>query len=100
MNYSKVLKSVVITEKGSTNVKRGNKYTFLITDTATKGQVKEALESLYKVKVISVNTLKSKGKVKHSMVKNKIEFTKSDLKKAIVQLDSKDVLKFYDGGQK
>ena len=99
MNYSKILKSVVITEKGSTDVKKGNKYTFLVTDTATKGQVKDAVESLYKVKVISVNTLKNKGKVKHSMVKNRVEFTTSDSKKAIVQLDSKDVLKFYDGGK-
>ena len=100
MNYSKILKSVVITEKGSTDVKKGNKYTFLVTDTATKGQVKDAVESLYKVKVISVNTLKNKGKIKRSMVKNRIEFTTPDLKKAIVQLDSKDVLKFYDGGKK
>lgn len=99
MNYSEILKSVIITEKGATNVKKGNKYTFLITDSATKGQVKEAVETLYKVKVISVNTLKNKGKIKRSMVKNRVEFKTSDVKKAIVQLDPKDTLKFYDGGK-
>ncbi|PIR42501.1 50S ribosomal protein L23 [candidate division WWE3 bacterium CG10_big_fil_rev_8_21_14_0_10_35_32] len=99
MNYSEILKSVIITEKGATNVKKGNKYTFLITDSATKGQVKEAVETLYKVKVISVNTLKNKGKIKRSMVKNRVEFKTSDVKKAIVQLDPKNTLKFYDGGK-
>ncbi|PJC23421.1 50S ribosomal protein L23 [candidate division WWE3 bacterium CG_4_9_14_0_2_um_filter_35_11] len=99
MNYSEILKSVIITEKGATNVKKGNKYTFLITDSATKGQVKEAVETLYKVKVISVNTLKNKGKIKRSMVKNRVEFKTSYVKKAIVQLDPKNTLKFYDGGK-
>lgn len=99
MNFSKILKSVSITEKGAVNAKVGNKYTFSVTDSATKGQIKAAVEALYKVKVVSVNTLKNKGKAKRSMVKNRVEFKTSDLKKAIVQLDSKDVLKFYDGGK-
>lgn len=99
MKFSRILKSVSITEKGAVNAKTGNKYTFLVTDSATKGQIKDAVESLYKVKVVSVNTLKNKGKVKRSMVKNRVEFNTSDVKKALVQLDSKDVLKFYDGGK-
>lgn len=100
MNFSKILKSVSITEKGSINAKTGNKYTFQVTDTATKWQIRSAVEAMYKVKIISVNTLKNKGKVKRSMVKNRIEFTTSDVKKAIVQLDPKDTLKFYETGGK
>jgi len=52
---SKVLLSPWITE-GSTCGLELNKYVFKVTKNSTKKQIKKAIEELYKVKVISVNT--------------------------------------------
>jgi len=53
---SSVLLSPWITE-GSTRGLEINKYTFKVTKEATKEQVKKAIQELYKVKVLSVNTV-------------------------------------------
>ena len=99
MNYSEILKSVAVTEKALSNMKKENKYTFIVTKSATKGQVRGAVEALYKVKVIAVNTLQNRGRIKHSLVKRRSQYVSADVKKAIVQLDPKDSLKIYDGGK-
>ena len=59
-----VLISPVITEK-ATMASEQNKVVFKVARTATKPQIKEAVEKLFDVKVKSVNTLIRKGKVKH-----------------------------------
>ena len=53
----------VITEK-STQGSEFNQVTFRVPLTATKPQIKAAVEDLFKVKVTGVNTLRTKGKVK------------------------------------
>jgi large subunit ribosomal protein L23 len=57
---------------------------FKVRKTATKPQIKEAVEKLFDVKVKNVNTLVRKGKVK--MFKNKVGH-QSDVKRAIVTLE-------------
>ena len=58
-----VLISPVITEK-ATGASEHNKVVFKVSRTATKPQIKEAVEKLFDVKVKSVNTLIRKGKLK------------------------------------
>ena len=58
-----VLLSPVITEKATTASEQ-NKVVFKVARTATKPQIKEAVEKLFDVKVKSVNTLVRKGKFK------------------------------------
>ena len=58
-----VILSPVITEKATIASER-NQVTFKVARTATKPQIKEAVEKLFDVKVKSVNTLVRKGKVK------------------------------------
>ena len=58
-----ILISPVITEK-ATIASEHNKVVFKVARTATKPQIKEAVEKLFDVKVKSVNTLIRKGKVK------------------------------------
>jgi large subunit ribosomal protein L23 len=58
-----VLLSPVITEKATTASEQ-NKVVFKVARTATKPQIKEAVEKLFDVKVKSVNTLNRKGKFK------------------------------------
>ena len=79
---SDIIYSPVITEK-STALKEQNVYVFKVAKNANKIQIKDAVESTFKVKVLSVNTLNTKPKKKR--VGRYSGFTKS-YKKAIVEL--------------
>ncbi len=61
-NYDVIL-SPVVTEK-STLLSEFNQVMFKVARTASKPQIKEAVEKLFEVKVEAVNTLNRKGKVK------------------------------------
>jgi large subunit ribosomal protein L23 len=78
-----VILSPVITEK-ATVASEHNQVTFKVARTATKPQIKEAVEKLFDVKVKSVNTLVRKGKVK--AFKGSIG-VQQNVKKAIVTLE-------------
>ncbi|HEU6442191.1 MAG TPA: 50S ribosomal protein L23 [Microvirga sp.] len=77
-----VIVSPVITEK-ATALSEHNKVVFKVRSDATKPQIKEAVERLFDVKVKSVNTLVTKGKVK--MFRG-TRGQRSDVKKAVVTL--------------
>jgi large subunit ribosomal protein L23 len=77
-----VIVSPVITEK-ATMLSEHNKVVFRVRKDATKPQIKEAVERLFDVKVVAVNTLVAKGKVK--MFRGR-KGQRSDVKKAIVTL--------------
>ncbi len=77
-----VILSPVITEK-ATMLSESNKVVFRVRKDATKPQIKEAVERLFDVKVVAVNTLVTKGKVK---VFRGMRGQRSDVKKAIVTL--------------
>ena len=77
-----VIVSPVITEK-ATALSEQNKVVFKVSRDATKPQIKEAVEKLFDVKVKSVNTLVTKGKVK--MFRG-TRGQRSDVKKAVVTL--------------
>jgi large subunit ribosomal protein L23 len=72
----------LITEK-ATILSDQNKIVFKVPLTATKKDVKSAIEALFKVKVVSVNTILVKGKTKRF---RGVEGKRSDVKKAIVTL--------------
>jgi large subunit ribosomal protein L23 len=78
-----VLIAPVITEK-ATNASEQNKVVFKVARTATKPQIKDAVEKLFDVKVKSINTLIRKGKVK--AFKNRLGEQQST-KRAIVTLE-------------
>ena len=71
-----------ITEK-STLASEHNAVVFKVAGTATKPQIKEAIEAIFDRKVASVNTLVMKGKTKRWKGK---AYRRSDEKKAIVTL--------------
>ena len=77
-----VILSPVITEK-ATLVSEANQVVFKVAPTATKTDIKSAVETLFNVKVKAVNTLVRKGKRK---VFKGIRAQLSDTKKAIVTL--------------
>lgn len=77
-----IIKSLIRTEKG-TGLEAQRKYTFYVTKSATKIDIKKAVEEIYKVKVENVHTLIVAGKPKR--VRYQLGYT-SDWKKAIVTL--------------
>ncbi len=78
-----VIISPTITEK-STMVSEHNQVVFNVRRSATKPEIKAAVEQLFSVKVKAVNTLNRKGKVKRF---KGILGKRSDVKKAIVTLE-------------
>ena len=71
-----------VTEK-STSLSEHNKIVFKVHKGANKNSIKKSIEKIFKVKVIKINKINLKGKVK--MIKNKKAF-KPSYKKAIVTL--------------
>lgn len=78
-----VIVAPVITEK-ATMLSEHNKVVFKVAKTATKPQIKAAIEKLFDVKVKSVNTVVTEGKVK--VFRGRLG-QRSDVKKAIVTLE-------------
>lgn len=77
-----VIRRPVITEK-ATLLSEHNQVTFLVTPDASKPEIKAAVEALFKVKVIAVNTLRQMGKVKR--FRGRLG-QRAEVKKAIVTL--------------
>jgi large subunit ribosomal protein L23 len=80
-HYDAIL-SPVITEK-ATMLSEQNKVVFRVAKDATKTEIAAAVEDLFKVSVVKVNTLNVKGKTKRFRGR---EGRRSDVKKAIVTL--------------
>ena len=78
-----VIRAPLVTEK-STMVSENNQVMFKVAMTATKPDIKEAVERLFNVKVVAVNTLIRKGKAKRF---RGVKGQQSDFKKAIVTLE-------------
>ncbi|MGQ0534888.1 MAG: 50S ribosomal protein L23 [Methanobacteriota archaeon] len=64
-----VILSPVVTEKTMTSMERENKIEFRVRIDATKSQVKHAVEEMFKVKVVSVNTRVTMTGEKHATIK-------------------------------
>lgn len=82
-NYDVIL-SPVITEKSTMVLETGNQVVFKVQPSATKPEIKKAVEALFNVKVKAVNTIVRKGKLKTF---KGISAIQSDTKKAIVTLE-------------
>jgi len=88
-----VIISPVITEK-STMVSDNNQVVFKVAQTATKPEIKAAVEALFGVKVEAVNTLVRKGKVKRF---KGLVGKQNDIKKAVVTLAEGQSIDFSVG---
>ena len=82
-----------ITEK-STLASEHNAVVFKVAGSATKPQIKEAIEAIYDKKVVAVNTLVVKGKTKRWKGK---AYQRSDVKKAIVTLAEGEMIDITSG---
>ncbi len=78
-----VIRSPLVTEK-STMASENSQVVFKVAMSASKPEIKEAVERLFNVKVLAVNTLIRKGKTKRF---KGVKGHQSDFKKAIVTLE-------------
>ena len=89
-----ILKKPIITEKGTALKEKYNKVTFEINPKANKIDVKQAVEKLFRVKVLSVNVMNVAGKKKRL---GRSTGKKPDWKKAIVTLKEGERIDFFEG---
>ncbi|MFQ5658201.1 MAG: 50S ribosomal protein L23 [Candidatus Methylomirabilales bacterium] len=88
-----ILRRPVVTEKG-TALKEQNKYLFEVDRRANKVEIKQAVESLFNVKVAAIHTVAMRGKVKRL---GRFAGRTSDWKKAIVTLREGHSIEFFEG---
>ena len=84
MNPFHIIKTVRVTEKGTTQAETLNQYTVVADRRANKHQIREAVEELFKVEVLRVNTTNVRGKLRRQRTHQAGRCP--DWKKAIVTL--------------
>ena len=89
-----VIKKPIITERSAYLKERGNKIIFQVDVNANKRDIKKAVEKVFNVHVMDVNTLNVKGKVKRF---GKSFGKRPDWKKAIVTLKEGDKIELLEG---
>ncbi|MEK6645287.1 MAG: 50S ribosomal protein L23 [Candidatus Firestonebacteria bacterium] len=87
METYQVIKKPLLTEKAVGLKEKENKYMFAVNIKANKSEIKNAVEKLFNVKVMTVNTLKMHGKAR---VLGRYPGKRQDWKKAYVTLRKDD----------
>jgi large subunit ribosomal protein L23 len=85
----------IVSEKSYAGLER-NTYTFLVDERANKTEIKEAIQKIWNVQVLSVNTLMRKGKVKR---RRYTTGKRPDQKRAIVTLSEGDTIEIFETGK-
>jgi len=88
MNAFEIIKTVRLTEKGTRQGDAYNQYTVVADRRATKPQIRQAVQELFKVKVTSVNTMNVHGKARRQRTHQ--AGRSPDWKKAVVTLKDGD----------
>ncbi|MDR0488288.1 MAG: 50S ribosomal protein L23 [Propionibacteriaceae bacterium] len=89
-----ILLAPVVSEKSYTRIDE-NKYTFLVAPTANKTQIKIAIEKVFNVTVVSVNTINRRGKVRRTRYGYG---RRPDTKRAIVTLADGQSIDLFGSG--
>jgi len=92
-NHYDVIKAPVITEK-STAANAQGKVVFWVELTATKQDIKEAVEKVFNVKVLAINTERVAGKMKRM---GKFQGQRPTRKKAYLTLREGDKIEIFEG---
>lgn len=92
--HHQLIRGPVISEKSHLQKADGNKIAFRVDSTANKIEIRKAIEALFKVKVLKVNTISVMGKSKRL---GRTEGKRPDWKKAIVTLAPGDKIPGLEG---
>ena len=91
-DYRDIIIKPVVTEK-SMNLQAENKYTFIVDKKANKTEIKNAIEKIFEVDVMQVNTINVKGKTKRV---GRFVGKTAAKKKAIVALKPGQTIKLFE----
>ena len=92
-----ILKKPLLTEKVTQLTEKLNRYAFKVDHRANKLQIKEAIEKMYGVNIVAVNTSKHVGKLKSRNTKAGIVSGRAaTYKKAVITLKDGEVIDFYN----
>ncbi len=92
-----VLRRPILTEKSSHQYLKLNQYVFEVDTDATKSMVKEAVETLFDVKVVKVNTMIMPAKRSRRARSRRVLVRRSMYKKAVVTLQDGDSIPVFEG---
>ena len=92
MEARDILIRPIVTEKSTALMEQG-KYTFRVPLAATKVQIRQAVEQIFKVKVQAVNTMRYEGKVKRL---GRTQGRRSDWKKAVDTLKPGETIELFE----
>ena len=86
----------IVTEKANAIIEKTNRFSFKVSPEANKFQIKDAIEKLYEVKVVSVSTMNYDGKKKQRYTKaGLIRGKQAAFKKAVVTVAEGQTIDFY-----
>jgi large subunit ribosomal protein L23 len=95
MDARSVIIRPVVSEK-SYDLIEGNVYTFVVHPDANKTQIRQAIEQIFGVRVVKVNTLNRKGKRTRSRRTGTFT-TRPSTKRAIVTVHGDDTIDLFEG---
>jgi len=87
-----IIKRPVVSEKSTALAELGNRYVFEVESSATKPQIRDAIQQIFNVRVRAVRTAVMHGKTKRA---GRSEFKRSNWKKAIVTLADGDRIELF-----
>jgi len=91
-----VLQKPIVTEKMTAQSEELNRFGFIVDRRASKIQIKKAIEDMYGVAVVAVNTMRYPGKAKSRFTRaGTIQGRTSAYKRAIITLAEGDTIDFY-----
>ena len=90
-NSADVIKEILLTEKGTRMSEEQNQYLFRVAKEANKIEIKKAVEELFNVRVMAVNTMHRKGKKKRQRTAQ--YGTTASWKRAVVKVHPEDTEK-------
>ncbi|MFN2590658.1 MAG: 50S ribosomal protein L23 [Actinomycetota bacterium] len=82
----------IVSEKSYAGID-ANRYTFLVSPQANKTEIKEAIQQIWNVRVLAVNTINRKGKVKRTRLATG---KRPDQKRAVVTLAEGDRIEIFE----
>ena len=94
MIANEIVKRPLITEKTSIQKEMNNQLTFEVDRRANRIEIKQAIETVFKVRVSDVKTMQVRGKIKQ---RGRIIGKRRDWKKAIVKLMPGERIDFFEG---
>jgi large subunit ribosomal protein L23 len=92
-----VLRRPLVTEKSNYQMSHLHQYVFEVAGSATRSQVKDAVEKLFNVEVLQVNIMKVPAKRKRQARSRQLAVRNPGFKKAVVTISAGDRIPFFEG---